>query len=256
MKGCKLWGGDQGEDDEHYDDGQRVGGRPRPISTTPNRTKVQLLPDRRLLRGQLFSSNLLHKKCAVWFQSLSNLINSHPILAHCKLKQNPRWMFAKLIVKNLACCAVSDQMGIRHDRLPDGSLQEGAVHQDQEDPSLGTTPPAPGVWGEEQTIQYNLGIQHIRVHFQFASPIFVIIRYLGLWQLGNRACLYPDMNNGQLSPKKLSRRLGPKNKQFYTQKCMILTLAMLLTLPTDITYTHTLCTHFLLPGLLYGSKVF
>ena len=54
-------------------------------------------------------------------------------------------MFAKLNVKNLACCAVSDQMGIRHDRLPDGRLQEGAVHQDQEDPSLRTTPPAPGV---------------------------------------------------------------------------------------------------------------
>ena len=47
------------------------------------------------------------------------------------------------------------------------------------------------------------------------------------------------MNSGQLSPKKLSRRLGPKNKQFYTQKCMILTLAMLLTLLTDIKYIHT-----------------
>ena len=147
-----MWVGNQSEDDEHYDDGQRVGGRPRPISTTPNRTKVQLLPDRRLLRGQLWCHLIkLHHKFAVWFQSLSNLINSHPILAHCKLKQNPHWIFAKILVKNLACCAVSDQMGIRHDRLPDGRLKEGAVHQDQEDPSLWTTSPAPGVWGEELT---------------------------------------------------------------------------------------------------------
>ena len=47
------------------------------------------------------------------------------------------------------------------------------------------------------------------------------------------------MNSGQLTPKKLSRRPGPKSKQFYTQKCMILTLAMLLTLLTDIKYIHT-----------------
>ena len=45
------------------------------------------------------------------------------------------------------------------------------------------------------------------------------------------------MSSGQLTPQKLSRRLGPKSKQFFTKKCMILTLAMLLTLL--ITYTHT-----------------
>ena len=197
MKGCELWGGDQSENDEHYDDGQRVGGRPRPISTTPNRTKVQLLPDRRLLRGQLFCHiiycvrNLLShfRVFRIWSIPIPFLLIANWNKIHVECLQN--------LFQSLACCTVSDQMGIRHDRLPDGRLKEGAVHQDQEDPSLRTTSPAPGVWGEEQKIRYNLRIKHIRAHFQLASLIFVIIGYLGPWQLGLIWIVDKDASNCQ-----------------------------------------------------------
>ena len=117
-----LWWSLRQNDKDDYtdndDDGQRVGGRPRPISTTPNRTQIQLLPDRRLLRGQL-SYNLLHKKFAVWFQRLSNLIYSYPILAHGKLKQNPRWIIAKFILKK-PCLLCSFQSNGNTTRSPSG----------------------------------------------------------------------------------------------------------------------------------------